>query len=203
MKTSPLPPVGLTFLEKRCIINYCSLQRFSHAQQPLPEDPVDTATVLTGEQQAVPEQPKPLEAVMFEEVRELYMATMKTTPNFRGELDPYWFRKHFATVAHKHGMIHCKGVLHPDAEQRENRNRYNLYFGLVQSSLKNWLRGYATRQRSTRMNSLRAASQPAAKSSERHGPVLGPTQLPLFGSNPPVSPPESFRRWLANRNNKK
>lgn len=108
---------------------------------------MDTATVLENEKLQGVKEARPLEAVMSEEIRELYMATMETNPDFTGELDMHWFKHHFATVAHRHKIIHHKGVLYPTSEQGEERARYNLYFGLVRSRFSTWLKEYIAKKK--------------------------------------------------------
>lgn len=75
------------------------------------------------------DKPELREVKMAREVKVLYFNTMKDSPEFhqRPFLDREVFRRHFATVAHRHGIFH--------QESPEGRAQYNLYFRLVQASL--------------------------------------------------------------------
>jgi len=134
---------------------------------------------------------------MFHKVRELYMSTMKNNPDFSGELDLYWFKHHFATVAHQYDIIHHKGVLYPDAGQKEDRARYNRSFGLVRGLLSTWLKWYVTEEKKKRQDA--GKMKLPQKPETNHGrPILNhcraATQLPLFESGSYVPPPAHVHR---------
>lgn len=122
------------------------------------------------------DRPELLEVTMTREVKALYFNTMRTNSDFnqRPYLDMWWFRKHFATVAHDHNIFH--------GDSEEGRDQYNLYFGLVRDQLSEAIKRLARNER------------------ERHPPVIPakslqprPTQLPLALPARPI--PESFRQW--------
>lgn len=114
-----------------------------------------------------------LEDTMADEVKALYYNTMQNNIQFHQKpyLDRDWFKRHYTTVAHRHGIFHREGP--------EGRAQYNLFFGLV------WTR-------------LSAAIKRLAKNeAARHPPMVAnrqPQQLTI--PLPPAPPPESFRRWL-------
>lgn len=70
------------------------------------------------------DKPELLEVTMTREIKVLYFHSMNESPEFHWKpfLDRDMFRRHFATVAHGHGIFHKEGP--------EGRSRYNLYFGL-------------------------------------------------------------------------
>lgn len=81
-----------------------------------------------------PESPEQsLEKIMAGEVWTLYLATMATNPDFQEEpyLDMYYFRKHYATVAHRHGIVYHLRKVYLSPEEFDERRQYSRYFGLV------------------------------------------------------------------------
>ncbi len=72
---------------------------------------------------------EPLEVTMTREVKVLYFNSMANSQEFHQKpfLDREMFRRHFATVAHRHRIFH--------KENSEGRAQYNLYFRLVQTNL--------------------------------------------------------------------
>ena|GEM_PF-6685942 len=70
---------------------------------------------------------EPLETVMTREVKALYFRTIGEITTFDREdyLDMAFFKRHFASVAHKHGIFH-----------HEERHQYNLFFRFVLGKMK-------------------------------------------------------------------
>ncbi len=115
---------------------------------------------------------------MAQNVKARYFNTMRTNPDFsQGPyLDMWWFRRHFAAVAHQHGIFH--------RQDAESRAQYNLYFGLVRTRLSEAIKRLEQNER------------------DRHPPIIPakilpePAQLPLALPPPPI--PKSFQRWYQN-----
>lgn len=80
--------------------------------------------------------------ILYDRTRELYMSTMENNPDFQGELDMAWFRRHFAKAAHEKEIVFHDHKLPIDlsTEEQEDRQRYNLYFGSVRMKLSAWLK---------------------------------------------------------------
>ena len=74
------------------------------------------------------------EVKMTREIKVLYFDTMKNSPEFHQQpfLDREVFRRHFATVAHRHKIFHT--------ESPEGRAQYNMYYGLCWNRMKKAIR---------------------------------------------------------------
>lgn len=95
--------------------------------------------------------PELLEVIMSREIKVLYFDTMRNSEVFHQKpfLDREVFRRHFATVAHRHRIFH--------KESPEGRDQYNLYFGLC------W-------------DKMNAAIRLLAKNEARRHPPIQPTK---------------------------
>ena len=113
--------------------------------------------------------PELLEVTMTREVKALYFHTMTNNQEFhqRPFLDREVFRRHFATVAHRHQIFHT--------ESPEGRARYNLYYGLCWSKMSAAIRRLANNE---------AAVHPSIRTARpREEP---PEQLSFSVMNPDV-----------------
>lgn len=115
--------------------------------------------------------PEPREATMAREVKVLYFDTMKNNYEFHRQpyLDMSWFKTHFATVAHRHGIFH--------RESTQGRKQYNLYFRLVRQRLSDAIKRLA-------QNEARQHPPIAPPPAAQVVPTITPKQLWLCGYEP-------------------
>ncbi len=148
-----------------------------------------------------PKKEETLETAMTHEVKTLYYSTMRNNFMFheKAYLDMEWFKKHFATVAHRHGFVFHSGKSVLNDSQRADRRAYNLYFEVVRNRLSAAIKRLQSNQAENKRQQAEKVLARQADGTKTQVRTVQPVQLSLSAddtpSHPSLSPPHSFVEW--------